>query len=255
MVSRLKERVTLPKKNPIRPKDEIVEMVEAFIDEKQLKENEKLPSERFFCEKWGINRTTLRSALARLIKEGTVYSVPGIGYFVAEKKLIRNLQDLRPLMEIVKEQGKELKTVVLSSHLVEADESIARMLEIEIGAKVMELIRLRYLNGVPSLLEYSYINQSLTVGLEDYDFNTNSLYDVLEEVYHVKPFGGSQRVSISYSTENEALLLQIPEGTPVFFLKGITYKEGTKVPFEYFKSIIRSDNVKFFSTLRRKGEL
>ncbi|MFB6468406.1 GntR family transcriptional regulator [Cytobacillus sp. Hz8] len=242
----------MPKKNPIRPKDEIVEMVEAYIEENQLEKNEKLPSERFFCAKWDINRTTLRSALSRLIKEGIVYSVPGIGYFVAEKKLIRNLQDLRPLMEITKEQEKELKTVVLSSHLVEASESIARWLKIEVGSEVMELIRLRYLNGTPSLLEYSYINHTLTNGLEDYDFNICSLYDVLERDYHIKPFAGSQKVSISYATDNESLLLQIPEGTPVFFLKGITFKEEENVPFEYFKSIIRSDNVKFFSTLRRK---
>lgn len=244
----------MPKKNPIRPKDEIVEMVEAYIVENQLKENEKLPSERFFCEKWEINRTTLRNALARLIKEGVVYSVPGIGYFVAEKKLVRNLQDLRPLYEIAKEQEKEIKTVVLSSHLVKADNSIAKRLGIDVGEKVMELIRLRYINGTPSLLEYSYINHSLTNGLDGYDFNTISLYDVLEGVYHIKPFAGSQKVSISYATDNESLLLQIPEETQVFFLKGNTYSEGKTVPFEYFKSIIRSDNVKFFSTLRRKGE-
>ncbi|WML32206.1 GntR family transcriptional regulator [Neobacillus sp. OS1-32] len=244
----------MPKKNSIRPKDEIAEMVEAYIEENELKENEKLPSERFLCEKWGINRTTLRNALARLIKEGVVYSVRGIGYFVAEKKLIRNLQDLRPLVEIVKEQGKELTTVVLSSHLVEADESIAKRLEIQIGEKVMELIRLRYLNGTPSLLEYSYINQSFTKGIEDCDFNTNSLYDTLERVYQIKPSAGSQKVSISYATDNESKLLQIPEGTPIFFLRGVTYSEGEQHPFEYFKSIIRSDNVKFFSTLRRKEE-
>ncbi|MBB2481813.1 GntR family transcriptional regulator [Bacillus sp. APMAM] len=244
----------MPKKKNFNPKNEIVEMVEAFMEENQLKEHEKLPSERFLCEKWNINRTTLRSALARLIKEGKVYSVSGIGYFVAEKKLIRNLQDLRPLMEIAKEQGKGLKTEVLSSQVVKADKSIARNLEIEMGDEVMELIRLRHLKGIPALLEYSYINLSVAKGIDDYDFNTHSLYDILETVFHIKPSAGTQRVSISYATKNESQLLQIPEETPVFFLKGITYNEGQKAPFEYFKSIIRSDHVTFFSTLRRKEE-
>lgn len=244
----------MTKKKTFNPKSEIVEMVEAFIAENQLKEHEKLPSERFFCEKWGINRTTLRSALARLIKEGVVYSVSGIGYFVAEKKLIRNLQDLRPLTEIAKEQGKGLKTEVLSSQVVPADESTARNLEIAMGDEVMELIRLRYLKGIPALLEYSYINLSIAKGIQEFNFNTDSLYEILAKVYHIKPSAGSQSVSISYATKNESLLLQIPEETPVFFLKGITYNEGQKAPFEYFKSIIRSDNVKFFSTLRRKEE-
>lgn len=236
------------------PREEIVEMLEAYIEENQLQEHDKLPSERFLCDKWEINRTTLRSALGRLVREKQIYTVAGKGYFVAEKKLVRNLQDLRPLFDIATEQGKDLKTVVLNVQVIKADENTAKRLELNPGQEVVEIIRLRYLNGVPSLLEYSYINQSFVKGLETYDFNTNSLYDILEENYHIKPVAGSQKVSISYATKNESLLLQIEEGTPIFFLRGVTFNEGNKSPFEYFKSIIRSDNVKFFSTMRRKEE-
>lgn len=236
------------------PREEIVEMLEAYIEENQLKEHDKLPSERFLCEKWEINRTTLRSALLRLVRERQIYAVSGKGYFVAEKKLVRNLQDLRPLYDIAKEQGKDLKTMVLECRSVEADENIAKWLTMTPGQEVVEVIRLRYLNGVPSLLEYSYINHSFVKGLETYDFHTNSLYDILQKNYQIQPVAGSQKVSISYATENESMLLQIEEGTPIFFLRGVTYQEGHDVPFEYFKSIIRSDNVKFFSNMRRKEE-
>lgn len=246
-----KERVEMVKKTP---RDEIVEILEAYIEENQLKEHDKLPSERFLCEKWEINRTTLRGALTRLIREGQIYSVSGKGYFVAEKKLVRNLQDLRPLYDSAKEQGKDINTVVLSCQVVNSDENIAKNLAMTPGQKAVEIIRLRYINDVPSLIEYSYMNHSLVNGLEAYDFNTNSLYNILQKNYHIKPVAGSQKVSISYATKNESLLLQIQEGTPIFFLRGVTFNEGTKAPFEYFKSIVRSDNVKFFSTMRRKEE-
>lgn len=46
------------------------------------KRGNPLPSERQLVEEFGVARATVRKALARLIEEGAIYSVFGIGNFV-----------------------------------------------------------------------------------------------------------------------------------------------------------------------------
>ena len=53
-----------------RPRDEATEHIECYILEKKLPPHAKLPSERDMCSMWNFNRTTLRSAIKRLIVEG-----------------------------------------------------------------------------------------------------------------------------------------------------------------------------------------
>ncbi|WP_373903680.1 GntR family transcriptional regulator, partial [Vibrio parahaemolyticus] len=46
--------------------DIAIERILHFISSENLSSGEKLPSERFMSETWGIHRTTLRSALKKL---------------------------------------------------------------------------------------------------------------------------------------------------------------------------------------------
>ena len=90
-----------------RSRDEAMEKVESYIIKNKLEPHAKLPSEREMCNMWGFNRTTLRFAIKRLVIEGKIYQIKGSGTYVAEPKVIRNLQDLKSLSEFVKD--KELK--------------------------------------------------------------------------------------------------------------------------------------------------
>lgn len=46
------------------------------------KQGNPLPSERQLVEEFGVARGTVRKALAKLIEEGLIYSVFGLGNFV-----------------------------------------------------------------------------------------------------------------------------------------------------------------------------
>jgi len=48
----------------------------------QLGQNERLPSEKEFCERFGVSRPIVREALERLRKEGLIQSRQGAGSFV-----------------------------------------------------------------------------------------------------------------------------------------------------------------------------
>ncbi len=64
-----------------------------------------------------------------------------------EKKLVRNLQDMRPLNELAAEQGIKIDTVILKQKEVEADRIVSDYLEIKLGAPVLEVVRMRYIKN------------------------------------------------------------------------------------------------------------
>lgn len=233
-----------------RPREEASEKIEVYIIKNQLKPHDKLPSERGMCAMWGFNRTTLRGAIQNLITLGKLYNKKGSGTYVAPYKLERNLQDLKPFSETVREENKILETKVISKRILESTKQISQKLKILLGHKVLELIRLRIVEGEPIMMEFSYVDYEKFHGLEERDFSKESLYKVIEEDYGIVIEKGSEKIGITYATEDEAELLQIEEGDPLYFLTGVvTDTQG--VPVEYFKSVSRSDKMRFSSKLTR----
>lgn len=233
-----------------KPRDEAVEKIERYIITHELKPNMKLPSERDMCAMWGLNRTTLRSAIQRLIDEGKLYQRRGSGTYAAPPKMIRNLQDLKPLAEVAREMGKTLTTKVLSAGVIESNKQTVHKLHLPLGHKLYEQIRLRIVDETPYMIETSYVDYERLPGLEEHDFGRESLYRVLEQCYHVKIVNGEEKLEITYTTENESEILGLKNETPVFFLTGVVSDEN-EIPVEYFKSVVRADLVHFASVLTR----
>ena len=55
-----------------------------------LNANDPLSSEKELCSKYGVSRMTVRKALAILVDENLLYSVPGKGYFT-KKSITTNI--------------------------------------------------------------------------------------------------------------------------------------------------------------------
>ncbi|MCC6803467.1 MAG: FadR family transcriptional regulator [Anaerolineae bacterium] len=75
-----------------RLSDEAVEQVRALIEQGTLKPGDKLPSERQLVQQFGVSRTSLREALRILEALGLIQVQPGLGAFVVEPNVGKNLQ-------------------------------------------------------------------------------------------------------------------------------------------------------------------
>jgi GntR family transcriptional regulator len=233
----------------VSPRDEAAENIEGYIADHKLEPHSKIPSERDLCEMWGFNRTTLRSAISRLIEEDKLYNKLGSGTFVAPPKVVRNLQDLKSLAVYTHEYGSVLTSKVISMNVIESNKKISQKLHIPLGRKIYELTRVRFFDNAPTSLDTSYIEFERFPRLESFDFAVESFYTVLKREYNVKIVGGEEKISITYASVVEGNLLSIPVETAVFYLNGIIWDEE-EIPIEYFKSIVRSDKVRFASVLK-----
>lgn len=233
-----------------RPLDQAMERIEGYLMINQLAPHTKLPSEREMSTMWALNRMTLRSAIQRLIAEGKLYSKKGAGTYVAEPKIIRNLQDGRSMTQLLMTAGNHMTSKILSFRVVPSGKGIASHLVMESGQNVFELIRVRMANHQPLMLERVYLKADQFLDLDQFDFEESSLYEVLKAEYDTLISGGSETVGMTYAGQEEAEHLNVEENTALFFIDGVAWDQSGK-PVEFFQSWIRADRIQLFSVLTR----
>lgn len=69
-----------------------------YINQNDLKQDERLPTEKELIEATGVSRVTLRRALANLQKDGMVYSIQGSGYYVGKAVAKNNKINVTPFV-------------------------------------------------------------------------------------------------------------------------------------------------------------
>jgi len=231
----------MPQKNERQTYETVRETVEEYIDKNGLAADMRLPSERQLTEMLGVNRMTLRKAIAQMINENKLYAVKGEGLFVSPEKYIENTGDHISFTGAWTTDGYIVTSTVVSFKVVDADIKISQALEIPLGAPVHELIRLRCIDDDPVFIETSYVSVTRCPELNEYDFNgTLSLYATLEELYDIKIVRQQQIIRTKKMTSEEMQLFGNPGNENAYFFSAIGCDaDGT--PVEHSISTARAD--------------
>lgn len=228
----------------IQIKDTLIEK----INSGEYKSGSQLPSERELSDTYEISRMTARNALSQLVDLGYAYRLKGKGTFVRLPNFERDFVKLSGFSQMLKSRGIEPSNKIVKFGIIESDKKIASLLETTIGTKVYEIVRVRYGDNIPLALEYSYLPMSLYENLLQYDFENNSLYEVIENIYDYKLKFSKQWIKITTLYEKEAKILDVDENTPAFLLESISYDINDKV-VEATKSINIGDRTTFYTEL------
>lgn len=238
------------KTSPIPLYYQLAEQIRERIDAGQLPPGAQLPSERELGEEMGISRMTARQAVTYLVRQGRLLSKPGIGTFVAEPKLTHGTWHLLGFTEEMLRQGQAAASRVLEQTRLLVPKAVAQRLTLQPDDDVTMIVRLRYSNKLPLLLETVYVPQRLAPGLEREDLSQASLYARLEQQYNLRLDHARQTLEAITANTHEAELFGIAPGSLMLLLEGVTYtREGQ--PAEYFKAVYRNDKFKFELESRR----
>ena len=118
-----------------------------------------------------VSRTTVRSALNQLVKEGYIVRYQGKGSFISEPKLKRDINYLYNFTQNIREAGSVPSSQVLQCQVIPATAELQEAMKLAaVGQKVFILERLRMADGEPLILETTYIPYYLCEGIESTDF-------------------------------------------------------------------------------------
>ena len=206
----------------------------------------RLPDEFEFCERLGVSRGVVRQALTELCYEGLIYRQRGRGTFVSTPKTAEGLiGGLGGLADDAALRGQKVRSKVLVLREAPATEGVAERLNLAPSELVVELERVRVLDGEPHALTMTYLPAAMVSGLAQRDLNGSaSLYQILREDFGLPIISSQRRVEATTASLREARLLKIERGDPLLVLRSTSYTTGRR-PLEYFIAFHRGDRSAF----------
>ena len=236
---------TIDKDTPIPYYYQVREILRQEVVAGKWGVNEKLPSERELCERFGLSRPTVREALDDLVGDGLLRREKGRGTFVTEPKIVEGLlQTPFGFTDSMRAQGISSVTRVLSLEVMPATPAVARELRLVDGEPVIMLERIRSIFEVPILLVTSYLPERLFPGLTEIDFQQSSLYQALRARYGMTMARARRFMEAVVASRRQGELLGIHSGDPLMRIESTTYTEDG-VPFEYYLAYHRGDRTRF----------
>lgn len=223
---------------------QITEVLAAAVEDGFLQPGDRLPPERQLAAWFGVNRLTLRQSLAELERRRLIRRSVGRrgGTFVAEPKLERDLSSFAGFSEHARRIGLTATAVVLRARSLPASPEAAAALELETGAELYEIRRLRLANGRPVLIECSSFPAARFPGLLAGPLE-GSLYDLLAEGYEARPVRGVETIEPVTAGKETARLLEVGVGAPLLAVERIAF-DGLGAPVELARDLFRGDRTR-----------
>ncbi len=249
----------LDRESPVPLYYQLREILRERLEEGLFHAGDRFPTEAEICRAAGLSRMTVRHALQELKAQGFLDGRRGAGTTVsltAARQVVQpdegirgaNLA-LRSFTEIFHGQGQRVGGKILSKTFIEPPDGARRQLGLPPGDRVLEVRRVRYLNGEPVSLETSYYPASVAGFLLETDLVDRSVYEVWRRA-GVVPEEAVETVELSLMTPYEAKTLGAPVGVPVALGRRTTF-DGAGRAIEFTKVVYRGDKHKFTSRLRR----
>jgi len=214
------------------------ELIADMAEDEQQREV-SLPSEADLCVIYQVNRGTVRHALQLLEREGLIYREKGRGTFVTRRRAQLDLTRLFSTTDELKARGWVPGSRLLSVASVVPRPHVRRQLGLAPGQAVWEVYRLRLANGEPIGLQRCYVPCHVAPDLDQCDL-TGSLYYTLRDRYGVRLTSSDQVIRTRLATSEEASLLGIREGDPVFVIEG-TERDQNGALVNHEHSVWRGD--------------
>ena len=223
-----------------------------MIQTGRYKVGERLPSEVELAKMCGVNRNTLRQAIAELANAGILRKEKGTGTFVntpAATELKHKLERISSFRDMLGERSIKAKTIVLEKGLEKANDYVARTLFLGANKKVIAVRRVRAANGTPYIFEESFLPADMIEGFLNFDL-TGSMYEIISEHFNVLLARSKQTISAVNVKKKIAGILQIPVNSAAIFSEYITF-DDKNIPVEILYSYYRGDKYKLEIELGR----
>lgn len=212
------------------------------------KDGTQIPNEELLSRMLGVSRITTRHALRNLEESGLLRREHGRGTFVRSSTVIAGVRGLTSFTQEMSNLGLVVGSRVLELAEFPATADVANALEIQLGTPTVRLRRVRLGNDAPIGIQTVHMPLARVPGFVETAEPTASLYDTLRNGFGIAPREAREVFRVGAVGAEEAGLLDIVPGSPVFMVERIT--SDAIGPFEFTVSTMRGDRYEIRSKLR-----
>lgn len=199
-----------------------------------------IPREVDLCKQYGVSRSTIRMAMSRLVEEGLLTRVKGVGTYVSSEV---HLQDttlfINSFAQDLEKRGLIPCTELLSFRTVPAIPEINEKLALAPDARLLQMTRLRYPKDAfatgPLVLTTSHFRADFLEFFQNYDLETTPLYKVLKENGYVRTIF-DKHLSAQALTDRQCHLMGVDSGSLAIAITSTAWDQK-QFPLEYTISL------------------
>lgn len=213
-----------------------------------LMPNSMIPSEIQLAKELGVSRMTVNKTLNELVREGYLFRQQGKGTYVAERRLDYGFFRITSFHRDMKERGLIPGTNVLRNEVILAPREAKEALQLHNQEKVILVMRLRFADGKPLMLERRYLNLSLCRPILNEALDKESIHDLLVRKYNLPLTRVRQYLEAVALRADEARLLKVKVNSPALLLHRITFTK--EQPVTLVRYLYRGDRYRFHAEFR-----
>lgn len=219
---------------------QIYSRLESEIVSGVLTPGDKLPSEHLLSTEFGVNRHTIRRALAALEKDGLIRVERGRGSFVREPVIQYPVSRRTRFSENLSRQRREPGNILLSAADTEADEAIAQALGIKPGSVVTRITSAGEADGRRISYANSYFPRDSFPGMVRIYRESGSVTQTLRH-FGIHDYSRKRtRITSRMPTAGEARELRQPRSRPVLITESVNVDTNGN-PIEFGVCLFASD--------------
>jgi len=188
----------------------------------------QLPTEAELCEMLGVSRTVVREALRVLEDDGLVARRHGIGTFVRNHPILKNLNFNFGITEMIESAGLKSGTSHLAIRKEAADKEQAEQLRVAAGTPLITVERVRTADSRPVVYSLDTLTDALS---QKADFDpqrllTESIYSILQiSLGQVIEYGIARLLPVA-APRHVAEKLQLPTNALTLYIVQTDYSSA-----------------------------
>lgn len=214
----------------------------ADVAEGRYQMGDQLPTEAQLAAKFGVNRHTVRRAIASLADQGLVHARRGAGVFVTAQPTDYPIGQRVRFHQNVAAGGQSPGKEVLSVTTRAADQREAEALGLSPGDPVHAYDGWSLADGQPIALFTSVFPARRVPDMPKALKKTSSVTEALRLCGVADYTRASTRITAKLANSTQAQVLRIPEGAPIIRTTGINV-DADGAPVEYGRTWFAGDRV------------
>jgi DNA-binding GntR family transcriptional regulator len=188
-----------------------------------LKPGERIPPEPVLARAYGVNRLTVREALASLARQGLVRRVQGVGSFVADTPTRHRIEHHIDAAEAsltvgMRREGHTVRQDLLETGVGPPETVPGGPFPAFPGTVTILWIR-RWVDEVPWSLTLTWL-PAILVERDVWFGPETSLYELLEERYGLRMMRAERTFTATPAAPSDSEHLDVPTGSPLIVLSG-----------------------------------
>ncbi|MCV3296459.1 MAG: trehalose operon repressor [Oenococcus sp.] len=166
-----------------------------------------LPSESRMADRFNCSRDTIRKSLLRLGEDGYIQKQHGRGSQVLHHNLINfPISGLTSFQELKQGQKLNASTRVAVFEEIQSTAANHQLTAFPIGSRLYHVVRVRFINGSPSVIDEDYFDQKIVSKLTP-EIAAASIYDYLENQVGLKIAYAEKSVTATLVTDQDRKLM------------------------------------------------